>query len=40
MVIRGRRETEMVDKLHFPSMTFCSPETVFESKAPDLVLSQ
>lgn len=40
MVIRGRRDTEMVDKLHFASMTFCSRETVYESKAADFVLSQ
>lgn len=39
MVVRGRRGTEMVDKLYFANMTFCSPETVYESKAADLVLS-
>lgn len=38
MVIRGRRDTEMVDKLHFASMTFCSPETAYQSKAADLSL--
>lgn len=40
MVIRGRRDTEMVDKLHFASMIFCSPETEYKSKAAALVLSQ
>lgn len=40
MLVRGRRDTEIVDKLHFASMTFCSLATVYESKAADLVLSQ
>lgn len=31
MVIRGRRNTEMVDKLYFANMIFCGPETVYES---------
>lgn len=30
----------MVDKLHFASMIFCSPETEYKFKAAALVLSQ
>lgn len=41
MVTRGRRrDTEMVDKLRFASMAFCSPETAYESKAVDLLQNQ
>lgn len=29
MAIRGRRDTEIVDRLHYASMTFSSHETVY-----------
>lgn len=38
MAIRGRRETEIVDKLHYASMTFCWHETIYSKL--QLVLSQ
>lgn len=29
MAVRGRRETEIVDKLHYASMTFCCHKTIY-----------
>lgn len=39
MAIRGRRDTEIVDRLHYASITCSSHETVY-SKLQELVLSQ